>query len=371
MAPPLTFPPPIAASVENFVTSPADSPHSKRRFWRKPEPFDRLAEDQAEAVLARLRQRFFAQADARDLAAADKGSRRGHYADAGSVSQFIALVRALIDGGRITVAQYACFVGSRLESVVDHRCMEGSYDAELQPITSAMDKVRRRHGLSPEEFWLRSDEPEEFHLLDKEYTTALDRKLVEVMREFGEDALADLVSTNRLVYEALREEGRLATFESENLGVALASAVKHYENEAARAGSVGAYLAGALMWGAAAEGRLLLKCVLQPDVAASARLTMAGERRPKSADPFTWTLEHLILVAAEAGWVSSLDDDDLVIVVEGLVHQLRALRNLVHPGRYVRERPHLTTDESTFIDARTAYHALCLNLDAQPPKEGS
>lgn len=339
----------------------------RRRFWSRPTPLRSVDEGERDATMRHLRDRAEGQLVAHQLALQMQGKERSHYGDADAARRYLDLVRALRQAGQITFAEYVLQVGSRIEMVSDHRWTEGAYSADLGPIDAAMQRVTRAHGLSDDQYWASEDEPPEYRELSEAYSACLDLKLIEVMREFGEAELADLREQHPDRYDALREEGRRSVFEKDNCHAALATLIAHYESEAETAGAAGAYLSGCLMWGAAVEGRLLLWCLRAPVVAEEARQSLPAKERPRKPDPVEWTLDNLVHVAREAGWIGVLEDDDFVFSVEGLLRNLRQTRNLIHPGRSLREAPHLRRDKAAFDDARAAYAALLMNEVAHAP----
>lgn len=271
------------------MSSARDEP---RRFWSQPASLRALTEDEKDAAMRHLKCRAEGQAAALQLVGQMQTTEpRAHYGDEAAARQYLELVRALRRAGRITFAEYVLQAGSRMEMVSDHRWTEGGYGADLDPISAAMDLIAQAHGLTRGQYWRRQDEPEEYRVLSDAYSACLDAKLVETMREFGEAELAELREKQPDRYDALREEGRRSVFEKDNRRTALITLIDYYEQEAETAGNAGAYLAGCLMWGAAAEGRLLLWCLLAPDLAEQARQALPSKIRPRKSDRRTgaWT----------------------------------------------------------------------------------
>lgn len=253
-------------------------------------------------------------------------------------------------------------------------------DYEVEVVNEAAQELRKAFALALYHHWERSarlwtqaDNWSHEQLvaasLKRGYSACLDAKLIQTMREFGEEELADLREREPARYDALREEGRRSVFEKENRHTALTTLIDYYEQEAEAAGNAGAYLAGCLMWGAAAEGRLLLWCLRAPALAEQARQALPSKSRPKKPDPAGWTLDGLVQVAHGAGWIGVLEDDDFVFVVEGLLQNLRQSRNLIHPGRSLQLEPHLRRDKTAFDDAKAAYAVLRMNEVAHAPQE--
>ncbi len=347
------------------MSSGRDDP---RRFWSQPAPLSVLTEDEKNAAMLHLRGRAEGLLATHQLVLQMKTAEsRTHYGDPAAARRHLDLVRALRRAGRITFAEYVLQVGSRMEMVSDYRWTEGAYRADLDPISEAMDRIAEAHGLTRDQYWRRQDEPEDYRNLSDAYSACLDAKLVETMREFGEEELADLREQQPDRYDTLREEGRRSVFEKDNRLSALTSLIDRYELEAQAAGNAGAHLAGCLMWGAAVEGRLLLWCLRAPEVAECARRALPSKVRPKKPDPADWTLDHLVNVAREAGWIGVLEDENFVFLVEALLQKLRQSRNLIHPGRSLQQEPHLLRDQTAFDDARAAYAALVMNESLHAP----
>lgn len=264
-----------------------------RRFWSRSAPLRALTEEERDAALSHLKDRAVGRMAAHHLALEmQAGQERVHHGDSDAARHYLELVRALRQGGRITYAEYVLQVGSRMEMVSDHRWFQGDYTADLQPISDAMDRITQSHGLSREEYWPRGEEPEDYRVLSDAYSACLNARLIETMREFGEEDLADLREREPARYDALREEGRRSVFEKDNRPTALTTLIDYYEHEAEAAGNAGAYLAGCLMWGAAAEGRLLLWCLRAPALAEQARQALPSKSRPKNRTRRTgpWTV---------------------------------------------------------------------------------
>lgn len=108
-----------------------------------------------------------------------------------------------------------------------------------------------------------------------------------------------------------------------------------YEREALKCKSVRAYYAACIMLGAALEAILIQMCDLFQDEVKEAIARL--EKKPKGRFD-RWGLDDLIKVAVEAGWLppkrgSKSDEPG----VGELIHLVRRLRDLSHPGRHLRE----------------------------------
>jgi hypothetical protein len=154
------------------------------------------------------------------------------------------------------------------------------------------------------------------------------------------------------------ELGRRWVFErGDHLG-AVFNLLEIYESEAQRSANAKAYYAAVTMLGSAAEAHLLLECLRQRRKAMAAAKRLPSGKRPASPDPLKWTLANLVSIAKEAGWLPSIDDGEIVHIVEGWVHRLRGMRNLLHPGRHILEKPHVTIGHQQWFDAESAYTTL-------------
>jgi len=77
-----------------------------------------------------------------------------------------------------------------------------------------------------------------------------------------------------------------------------------------------------------------------------------------------WTLANLVSVANEAGWLPNIDDGNVIHVVSGWAHRLRAIRNLLHPGRHAADKPHARLSKEEWLDAASACTALRHAIEA-------
>jgi hypothetical protein len=109
--------------------------------------------------------------------------------------------------------------------------------------------------------------------------------------------------------------------------------------EAISCAEAGAYLAACVMIGSAVEGALLTTvATLSEELRKSGQLP--------DGDPLRWSLGVLIKIATQAG---VLPTSTLGVEVGDAVDVVKWLRNLVHPGAFVRETPaDFKVDEETF-----------------------
>jgi hypothetical protein len=218
-----------------------------------------------------------------------------------------------------------------------------------------MEQIKSAHGLTEDEFWSRGAGPPEYEALNRDYETVLNRKQGEVFHEFGEPKIAELWDQKRDQFEELFEKGRVAIYEQENQEAGLAELIQVYEWEAQACAETNAYYAACAVLGAAMETRLLLQCVRNPNEVHTAVNRLPSERRPRSKRPIDWNLRFLLEVCSAAGWLPPIESELGTHLTEGWGHVLRSLRNLVHPGRHLLDRPRAIIGREEFEDAQAAY----------------
>lgn len=212
----------------------------------------------------------------------DKTSRLWN--DPVAAAKSVALARALYASRRISTQEYVFFAVSPVEDVHDGRVMDGGYDSELGPISRAIEEIRKQHGLAQEEFWPRGEGPEEYVRVNEQYEAVLDKKFLEVLREFGLDDLADLKEQNSEEFDRLCERGRRSVFHRDEHALAIRDIVVRYEQDARRAVSAKAYSAAVTSLGAGVEGLLLLRCLRSKDKASRVAKRLRKRLRPRFPD---------------------------------------------------------------------------------------
>jgi hypothetical protein len=160
------------------------------------------------------------------------------------------------------------------------------------------------------------------------------------------------------------EQGRRSVFEKEDHLASAHDLIDLYESEAQKSAKAKAYYAAITMLGSAAEARILLECLRQRTKIRTIVRKLPAKTRPTVLDPLKWNLADLVNVAKEAGWLPNIDDGDIVHVVSGWAHRLRAIRNLLHPGRHILDKPHVSLDREEWLDAFSAYTALCHAIES-------
>ncbi len=110
------------------------------------------------------------------------------------------------------------------------------------------------------------------------------------------------------------------------------------------------------MLGATLEGSLLAMCDMFPGEAEAAISALPKERRPKG-HLLRWGLNHLIPIAQHACWLPVRERARGPHKIGDWVELLRDLRNLVHPGRHLREYPKARLRAVAFHNAREVFEA--------------
>lgn len=61
--------------------------------------------------------------------------------------------------------------------------MAGVFADDLQPIQDAIGQIERRHGLAPDEYWLRDEGPDDWQVLNRTYDEIIERNCGEALRD--------------------------------------------------------------------------------------------------------------------------------------------------------------------------------------------
>jgi hypothetical protein len=286
------------------------------------------------------------------------------------VRQRVALARALYDSGKLTKAEYVMHAVQPVEYGFESRWSDHHDNPTLTRLADQMHDIEKRYGLAKNEYWTIDTAPAEYQALSAEYDRVADALFGDALERYGLNEVAELWRNDRREYDALREGGRRRIFEAENVLAAVSTCIDHFEQEAQQCYTAAAYYASCIMIGAAAEGRLLLRCLQDPAQTEAARARLRGRGRPHTADPLEWRLDDLINVAEEAGWLRLFESEDFVFNTKGLLHHLRLTRNLLHSGRHARDKPHVLIGKDAHDDAEAAYKALVRSLSDNVTNEG-
>jgi len=274
---------------------------------------------------------------------------------------WVSFAQTMLLAGNITASESLLFATFAVESVHEKRWLDGTYP-ELEKISAAINELERAEGLMPGQYWSIGEGPEEYESLSKTYSEVLDERFAETLVEFGLTEFAVLWRDNRDEYDRQREIGRRAAFEKDDHRTAVSSSIAVYEGEALRSAGAGAFYAASVMLGAAAEARLLEAILLRPNEVQTALSILPRAQKATNADPLHWSLAHMIAVADAAGWLGAIEDANVGANVAQWLLTVRDLRNLLHPGRHVRDKPHAIIGCEEYVDAKFSYAALCIVL---------
>jgi len=314
------------------------------------------------AALDRLDNRVLGESLLAEIPEIKSGLRRGkdpnNWKDPDAVKGKIAFALAAFVSRQISRAEYVFFAAFPVENIHEDRWFEGKYK-ELLPIERAMAAIREERGLRPDEDWRVGKGPKEHTELNIEYGTVLENRFLETLREFGLNDLANLRKEDPREFERLRERGRRSVFHREEIIPALKDIVIQYEKDAERSASAGAYSAAVTLLGAGVEGLLIIRCLCSPKKASRIVKALPSKFRPKFPDdPTSWNFKTLIETCLAANWLPPVSTSIAKYNPAGLADILRLMRNYVHPGRHVRKRPWLETDEDDYKDSRAIYLTL-------------
>jgi len=114
-----------------------------------------------------------------------------------------------------------------------------------------------------------------------------------------------------------------------------------YHREAARCLRGRAYLAACVMQGAALEASLHAMCFLYPEHVKKTTIYQRKRFRTKRNKALEFKYYELINIADELSWFpqKKLTTWGKKAPLAGFVHELRNLRNYVHPGVWAPEKP--------------------------------
>ena len=248
-----------------------------------------------------------------------------------------------------------------IEHIHEDRWMNGAYDAELAPISAALDKIRKEYDLDPDEDWTSGKGPLEYQKLNNQYGEILSQALTSTLREFSLNDLADMREQDLDKYEQLRERGRRALFHEHEKLEAVEDIVNGHEESARRAVESQAYSAAIIVLGAAMEGLLLIRCLKAPERAKQVAKTFLKSKKPGN-DPLRWSFNTLIEVCLKSGWLSPIATSIAAYDSDKLAHFLREQRNLIHPGKQVRSRAWIEVNEEEFKSVEAIYFLLKKNI---------
>lgn len=278
------------------------------------------------------------------------------------IQHAVSLADALYGAGNITSNEYLLYATYRIDDYHTSLWLSGAYP-EVERLAAQIHRIEREHGLSDGQYWLRGEGPPEHCEATNSHEAALDERFAVALEQFGLVEIAELWRTDRAEYDRRHKVGRLTIFEKDNAQKSVSDSIENYEEEARRCASANAYCAACVMLGSAAEARLLRMCLVYYSDVAALLATKTKAQKPRNPDPLYWTLENLLSLAAELGWLPDLENDEITVKIVAWLSSLRDTRNLLHPGRLARDRPHVVLGREEYEDANYAYTALHLALE--------
>ncbi|WP_179563020.1 hypothetical protein [Sphingomonas sp. R3G8C] len=278
------------------------------------------------------------------------------------VQHAVDLANALLAAGNITADEYLFYATYRVDDHHTSLWLAGAYP-EVEELASKIHQIENDHGLSDGHYWLRGEGPPERCEATRLHEAALDERFAAMLEKFGLVKIAEIWRTDRAEYDRRHKIGRLTIFEKDNVQKSVADSIGSYEEEARRCASAGAYCAACVMLGSAAEARILRMCLVYYDDVAAILAKKARSQKPRNLNPLHWTLDILISFAEELGWLPDLENDEITVKIASWLSSLRDTRNLLHPGRHARDRPHIVIGREEYDDANHAYTALRIALE--------
>jgi hypothetical protein len=141
-------------------------------------------------------------------------------------------------------------------------------------------------------------------------------------------------------------------------------AMSNYGAEADTCYNSGAYLANCVMLAAMIEGSLIILVSTHPEETQQALQQLQKANRIdkglKLSTLLKWDLGQLLRVAKQANWLPSFDPDDASNPLS--TDRIRELRNLIHPGRLVKDRGGRTITRQELNILHATCHAVSLQL---------
>jgi len=104
----------------------------------------------------------------------------------------------------------------------------------------------------------------------------------------------------------------------------------HRHDEAVKCAGAGAWIAASALLGAAIEGVLLV-------TASNAEADLRARGLWPKGDPLDWNLGDLVRLGIAAGWFDGEDVNPPDASLSEAINSTRILRNLMHPGAFVRD----------------------------------
>ncbi|MEO0136727.1 MAG: hypothetical protein ABIL40_02240 [candidate division WOR-3 bacterium] len=122
----------------------------------------------------------------------------------------------------------------------------------------------------------------------------------------------------------------------------------------------GAYLAGCFMAGALLEALLLAMSTVYPEETERARLLLNEKNRKITNNPKKWTLNDLLHIAFEAGWLpfEGTMNPNKGRLGDWLLNFVKEMRNWIHPGIKIRKYKEIKVTKKHFIISKDLVYAV-------------
>lgn len=315
--------------------------------------------------LAKLARHFERRASAAKKIEQLIGQRRElplgeRWTDPALVQADVDLALAMYEAGQFTYEEYFFHCALPVEAYHSHASLHGEDRRRFDVIHERIALIKRKHGLSADQFWKKGAGPAEYTKQNELFEKTYDQLFKKLLRQFGLNGHARLWFGDRSEFDRLREAGRLAIHEKWDTEHELVKLVALFESEAKKCARAKAYYAACAMLGAATEALLLLKCHQEPAELEEAKKKLPTKNGFDKRGPHHWNLSQLIEIAKLASWVSDVATENVVVHVAGLMGNLHETRNLVHPGRHAKRYTHLRVGAERFKDADAAYRTVRL-----------
>ena len=152
----------------------------------------------------------------------------------------------------------------------------------------------------------------------------------------------------------------------------LVDLIGKFDREARRCAKAHAYYAACVMQAAVLEGMLIAMCDGDLNKVSAYLQTLPKEQRPKG-QVATWGMNQLIKIAVALHWLPSRVSSRGRRKIGDWVALVKEFRNLVHPGKHVRDYPKVRLRKGHFSDSLTivqvATDHLWASVTGQPPSQ--
>ncbi|MHB8086177.1 MAG: hypothetical protein ACYDHZ_10150 [Dehalococcoidia bacterium] len=277
-----------------------------------------------------------------------------------SAAELIKLVRTLYKAHQFTMQEYIFYAYFTIDRLNTQHVLNGDYDDELKPIERQIIKIEKYYGLKSNEYWPRGKGPIKYINLNRLYDAIIDRKLMEIFKEYKLSDLAKMKKQTPTKFDQFYERGRRYVIHNEEISPALRDIASRYEEDARRAAAVKAYSAAIISLGAGVEGLLLLRCLRSKQKACRLAKNIKGVKYPD--DPTRWVFDTLIKICLQAKWFPKIETSRAQYSTATLADHLKSMRNYVHPGRKAREKPWIETEKRDYQDAHDIYITLLTTI---------